>query len=155
MLAVAGTALAAEQQLIEVRFYHLRTAESASKFDDMMQNAVLPVMKGEGIGPVGVFSVLDSKQLGEHARVTITPYDSFDQRLNLRAAYASAPDFWSNAKVFLQQETGDPAYDRVESMFLQSFTGMPRLKVPGDGSGAPRRFELRTYKSENANTGIA
>ncbi len=34
-------------------------------------------------------------------------------------------------------------------MLLLAFTGMPRLTVPGSGEGKQRRFELRTYKSEN------
>ena len=34
-------------------------------------------------------------------------------------------------------------------MLFQSFKGMPQLKVPGQAGDSPRRFELRTYKSEN------
>lgn len=52
------------------------------------------------------------------------------------------------------QEPGSPAYERVESMLLQAFKGMPQLKVPGSAEGKQRRFELRTYKSENEIQGL-
>ena len=143
---------AADQQLIEIRFYHFRSAESAEKYDAMMENAVVPLMKRSEIGPVGVFKVLDSKELGKDARVSIVAYDSLKQRLALRQSYVEDPDFWPNAKDYLMQERGNPACDRIESMLFQAFTGMPQLKVPGQGSS--RRFELRTYKSENEIQGL-
>lgn len=142
------------RQLIEVRFYHFRNAESAKKFDGMMKNAVLPVMKKQGVGPVGVFSVIESEELDENARVLIAPYDSFEALIGLKGAYARDPDFWPNAQDYLLQEKGNPAYDRVESMLLMAFTGMPKLEVPGSGDGKQRRFELRTYKSENELQGL-
>lgn len=151
---VAGVARAEDQQLFEVRFYHFRSAESAAKFDTMMKDAVLPVMEDQGVGPVGVFSVLESKELSDNARVLVVPYASLQEMLDLKDAYADDPSFWDNAKDYLLQETGNPAYDRVESMLLQAFTGMPQLKVPGSGEGKQRRFELRTYKSENEIQGL-
>jgi hypothetical protein len=87
--------------------------------------------------------------LNEHARVTIVPYQSLQQLLDLRQAYIDDPNFWPVAQDYLLQERGKPAYDRVESMLLQAFSGMPQLKVPGSGEGKTRLFELRTYKSEN------
>lgn len=154
ILLFAAATQAADQQLIEIRYYHFRSAESAAKYDGMMENAALPVMKKQGIGPVGVFKVLDSKELGENARVSMASYDSMQQLLDLRGAFVEDSDFWPNAKDYLIQERGDPAYERVESMLLQAFTGMPELEVPGSGEGKQRRFELRTYKSENEVQGL-
>jgi len=153
-MTTVATVAADDQQLFEVRFYHFRSAESAAKFDTMMKDAVLPVMESQKIGPVGAFTVLDSEELDENARVLVVPFDSMKSMLALREAYADAPDFWENAKDYLLQESGNPAYDRVESMLLHGFTGMPALKVPGSGEGKSRRFELRTYKSENEVQGL-
>ncbi|MEM7313705.1 MAG: NIPSNAP family protein [Planctomycetota bacterium] len=153
-LLLGSRGVAAEQQLIEVRFYHFRSAEKAEKFDSMMKNAALPVAKSEGIGPVGVFKVESSKVLNRDARVVITPYKSVKQMLALREAYAEDPEFWPDAQDYLMQERGDPAYDRVESMLLSAFTGMPELKVPPAKGEKKRRFELRTYKSENEIQGL-
>ena len=49
--AVCASALAFADtpQLIEVRFYHFRSAEKAESFDNMMEKAAMPVMEGEGI----------------------------------------------------------------------------------------------------------
>lgn len=151
---LSGLAHAEDAQLIEVRFYHFRSAEKAKGFDGMMKDAVLPVMKSEGITDVGVFTVMDSKELDENARVSVVAYKSLDQMMSLRNAYTNDSNFWPNAKDYLMQEKGDPAYDRVESMLLTAFRGMPKLKVPGSADGKKRRFELRTYKSENEIQGL-
>ena len=145
---VAHTA-ADDRQIFEIRFYHFRSSESAAKFDSMMKDVMLPVMQRQGIGPVGVFTVLESKELNENARVLVIPFDSMQTMLALHGSSTFTPEFMSQAKGYLEQEPGDPAFDRVESMLLQAFTGMPKLKVPGSGEGKSRRFELRTYKSEN------
>ncbi len=96
VLLFALAAHADDQQLIEVRVYHFRSAESAKKFDDMMEHAVLPVIKKQGIGPVGIFKVLDSEELDENARVSIVAYDSMKALIDLRKSYVSDPDFWPN-----------------------------------------------------------
>lgn len=154
LLLLAANACGAEQQLIELRLYHFRSAEKAEKFDTMMKTAAMPVAKSEGIGPVGVFKVESSEALDKNARVVITPYKSVKQMLSLREAYTTDPDFWPNAQDYLVQEKGDPAYRRVESMLFSAFSGMPELMVPPSKSGKARRFELRTYKSENEIQGL-
>ena len=150
----ATQACAEERDLIEITIHHFRNAESAERFDTMMKDAILPVMKDEGIGPVGVFKVMDSKQLDENDRVTITPFNTMEQKLKLRDAFVAATGFWDNAKDYLMQEPGNPATERIEKMLFQSFEGMPKLKVPGEPGETPRRFELRTYKSENEIQGL-
>ena len=150
----ATQACAEERQLIEIAIHHFRNKESAERFDRMMQNAALPVMKEQGIGPVGVFQVADSKILDDNDRVTITPFNSMEEKLRLRKAFVAATGFWDNAKDYLMQEPGNPATERIEKMLFESFEGMPKLKVPGEPGEAPRRFELRTYKSENEIQGL-
>lgn len=144
-----ANAAAEDQQIFEVRFYHFRSADSASKFDSMMEEALLPLMKSQGIGPVGVFTVLESEQLNSNARVLLIPHESFQSILDLHKSSAKNPEFLENAKGYLEQEPGNPAFERVESMLLHAFTGMPKLIVPGSGEKKSRRFELRTYISEN------
>lgn len=147
---IAITNVAADdREIFEIRFYHFRSAESAAKFDSLMEDALLPLMKNQGIGPVGVFTVLDSKELNSNARVLLVPYESFQSMLALHNTSTNSPDFLEKAKGYLEQEPGNPAFERVESMLLHAFAGMPQLKVPGSGEGKSRRFELRTYKSEN------
>ena len=144
----------AERQLIEITIHHFRNNESAERFDDMMKDAILPVMKKQGIGPVGVFKVMDSKILDDNDRITIAPFKSMAEKLKLREEFVADSGFWDNAKDYLMQEPGDPATERIERMLFQSFEGMPEMKVPGKPGEAPRRFELRTYKSENELQGL-
>lgn len=154
LLFVTPHATMAQQQLIEVRFYHFQSEDFAAEFDQMMAQAAIPLMEKHQVGPVGVFQVADSPELGANARVTIVPYDSMEQMLKMRQAFNDDESFLRNAEAYLDQETGKPPYDRVESMLLQAFSGMPQLKVPGTGEDKQRLFELRTYKSENEVQGV-
>lgn len=175
MNLVAVISAMAQQQLIEIRYYHFRSADAAARFDSMLETAALPLLQQRSIGPVGVFQVTQSPTLGEHARVTIVPYASMESLLATKQALATDSDFLAKAADYLQQESGDPAYERVESMLLHTFSGMPKLEVPAvtapqranasESEAAPetqaapealegvkaaaRIFELRTYKSEN------
>lgn len=146
---IAATTVAQEQQLVEVRFYHFRSAESAASFDEMVEKAAMPLLKSHEVGPVGVFHVSESPTLDENARVTVVPYQSMEKLLKVRKQMMTDATFLSNAESYLDQESGDPAYERVESMLLHSFTGQPDVKIPGTGEDKERLFELRTYKSEN------
>lgn len=141
------TAEAADQQIIEVRLYHLTSAEKAKQFDAMMRDGALPVMKAQGLKHVGVFQPKEAEGDKENLRVSVVAYDSMDQLLALRKAYSQDPNFWPSAQDYLQQEKGDPAFTRIESSLLQAFTGMPQLAVPGSGEGKQRVFELRIYES--------
>lgn len=139
----------AQQQLIQIRYYHFNSSAKAEKFDEMVETAALPLLEKLDVGPVGVFEVVDSPVLDRQTRVTITAYDSMEQLLKVRRTFAEDGTFLANAASYLEQEKGDPAYDRVEAMLLLAFDGMPSLRVPERSDETPRVFELRTYKSEN------
>lgn len=139
----------AQQQLVEIRYYHFRSEESAAKFDEMMESAAMPLLESAKVGPVGVFEVKDSSILDENDRVTIVPYESMEQLLATRERFAEDQQFLEKASDYLTQVKGDPAFENLESMLLLSFEGMPTLKVPAAAGEDRRLFELRTYRSEN------
>ena len=142
--AVSTAAIAAEQQLIEVRLYHLRSAEKADQFDRMMKNVGIAALKRAGVGPVGVLQPV-TQEGDEVLRVVILPFESPEAFAALSDRLVAEPEIWEAAQDYLLQDKSDPAYTRIEASLLKAFRGMPRLEVP---SGGPARlFELRVYES--------
>ena len=157
ILILAASSLAAsgaDQQLINVRFYHLHSAAKAAAFDSMMRDAAMPVMRDNGATRVGVFKPLEGEEADPNLRISVIAYRSLEELLRLKQAYAQDPDFWPKAKSYLNQDQDDPAFTRIESMLLQAFSGMPELAIPGSADGKRRIFELRTYESHSEIKGL-
>ena len=147
-------AVAEEQQLIQIRIYKLLSKQKADDFDRMMK-AAIPLLEEAGAEQIGVFERQNADVSDEEWRFVIVPYKSGDAFLNFAKRFQLNPEFGAIAKDYLQTEKSDPAYSRIESSLLRSFTGMPRLKVPGSGEGKKRIFELRIYESHSELKGKA
>ncbi len=144
-------AQAEERQWIELRVYHLRSEAKAELFDRTMRDALLPALKRQGIGPVGVFQASDPGEEGaaEIQRYVVIPYPSSEALANLSDKLASDTTLRSAAADYLAAQKSDPVYTRIESSLLKAFAGMPQLEVKGKPGEAPRLFELRIYESHS------
>lgn len=147
-LATGRPAERPKPEYYELRLYYLRRGSKQKLFDDFFREAALPAMNRNGIGPVGVFTVLvgpDSPTM-----YALLPYRSIED-------FATAPDrvradaeYQKAGVPFLNAAAADPAYIRVESSLMVSFEGMPKLEVPPSvAANKPRIFELRTYESHS------
>jgi hypothetical protein len=65
------------------------------------------------------------------------------------ASINSDPAVRAAGALYLGSPTpADPAFERIDSWLLLSFSGLPRLAVPAlAAAGKPRIFEMRTYES--------
>lgn len=144
-----------KRQLIRVNTYQIKTAEKAELFDSMMESAV-QALSDYGVKPIGVFKLADPDKEATypHLRVTIAPYDDMDQIVNQLQAFNGNSSFWQDSEAYLTLEADEAAFDRVDSMLLYAFSGMPELAVPGDGKAQNRLFELRTYESYSEYTAL-
>ena len=155
VLATLSTTLVAQQdrQLIVVRSYQIKTADKAELFDSMMESAV-KVLDDHGVSPVGVFKLAKPEGEYPHKRVTIAAYDGIEKLLSQGEAFQGGGNgFWNASQDYLQLEPNEKAFDRIDSMMLHAFTGMPKLEVPGE-SKEGRLFELRTYESYSELTAL-
>lgn len=151
---LSRVATAEEQQLIQIRIYQLLSQKKAENFDLMMK-AALPLLHEAGAENIGVFEKQQPAGDEEFWRFLVIPYKSGDAFLNFSQRFQINREFGLMAKYHLQAEKASPAFTRIESSLLRSFTGMPRLKVPGSGEGKKRIFELRIYESHSELKGKA
>lgn len=152
MVSCTSVVFGQERQLIELRTYKLRSPEMAKLFDRTMQEAGLPAMKRQGIGPVGVFQPTEMAEEDgdEILRYVLIPYPTAQAFTNFSDRLAMDEKLRAGAQEYLTTPKSDPVYSRIESSLLKAFAGMPKLDVPGKPeSGNPRLFELRIYESHN------
>ncbi len=109
-----------DREFYQLRRYHIISGPQRKLCDDFFSGALLPALNRLGIGPVGVF---DETHLAKDA-----------EYMKAGAAFLNAP-----AK--------EPAFDRMESSFLQAFEKWPKLTPPAaTKTRGPRVFELRIYE---------
>lgn len=153
----ASTALAqSKRQVIQVSKYQMETQEQADKFDAMMKPAI-EALNDVGVKNIGVFKLAEPKKAKDnpHMRVVVAAYKNLQQRIDSeQEAFMGNQSFFSAAEEYLTAEPDEKPFNRIDSMLLYAFSGMPEMKVPGSGEGKQRLFELRTYESYSEMTAI-
>lgn len=141
-----------DRQYLEVRTYHLRTADEMSAVDGYMEKALLPALRRQGITNVGVFSEYEPE--GVPSVYVLIPYDTIEQfaasqeKLDADAAYQEA------AAGYFSAPKDEPRFTRIESELLHAFEVWPQVHVPAQQkAGKSRLLELRTYESHSEEFG--
>jgi hypothetical protein len=143
LAAVAGQGVEGPDYY-EQRTYQVANEAKRQLVSDYLEHAVLPALRRQGIGPVGVFT-----ELGEAATPAIhllATYRSLEQFAGARLAMESDREYQTAAADYLGTQQKDPAYRRIQSSLMVAFAGMPRLTLPGKEQ---RVFEWRLYESHN------
>ncbi|MDB6108927.1 MAG: family containing protein [Pedosphaera sp.] len=136
------------REFYELRLYHLRRGPKQKLFDQFYREAAIPAMSRAGIGPVGVFGVMNGPD--SPTMYVLIPHKSFEAFATANDRVRADPEFQKAGAEFLNAPASDPAYVRVESSLMAAFAGIPKLEVPAAADGnKPRIFELRTYESHS------
>jgi len=143
--AAQGTMAAKGREFYQLRRYHINAGPQRKLCDDYFRDALIPALNRLSISPVGVFDLSigpDTPTIyvlmpGASAEMVAT----VETRLNQDADYAKA------GAPFLTAPAKEPAFDRMESTFLQAFEKWPNLILPkATPAHGPRVFELRIYE---------
>ncbi|MGB7324769.1 MAG: NIPSNAP family protein [Rubripirellula sp.] len=141
-------------QYYEVRSYLLGDKSDAGAIDQYLENALLPALKRQGIGPVGVFTNSENDKTDSARIVVVIPYESADEIASVEAAVQADSQFQADAKEYLNRGPGNSPYKRISSELLVAMDCMPELAVDADSlSNDQRVFELRVYESPNERLG--
>jgi hypothetical protein len=130
------------REYYELRRYHLLYGAKQQQMHDFLENAAIPALERQGIGPVGVFSPVYGPS--SSTLLVLLPHRSLESVTTLRQRLADDAEYQRAGAAVLDAPMSDPAYVRYESTLLRAFEKMPRLEVPARQS---RIFELRTYES--------
>lgn len=150
--ALAGRAAAqtpsrtGPREFYELRTYEMQTGNRKAVLNDYLAKAAIPAWNRQGIGPVGVFTVLSGGNA--LSLYVLIPYPNAEAFFAAPAKLAADAEYGKAAADYLGATIDNPAYTRFESSLLWAFKNVPRLRVPAETAGnKPRIFELRIYES--------
>ncbi len=138
----------AMHEFYELRVYTLANENQQQIVENYFQKAAIPALNKLGSKNVGVFREL--KPEGQTKLFVVISYASGEAFLNSEAKLMADANYVKAAEAYLNAPATDPAYTRIESSLMKSFTGMAKLEAPEKKS---RIFELRRYESASENAG--
>ena len=142
--AAQGSDNPSGKEFYELRLYHLEAGPQQKRFEDFCGQAAIPALNRIGIGPVGVFQMLEGDCPDVYVLLRHKSPDSF---ITLVQRLAGDDAFVEAGAEFLDAPFDDPAYLRYESSLSIAFDGHPQLTVPSTKDS--RVFQLRIYESHS------
>lgn len=145
--AVHAGVTADRNHYYEFRNYQLRNDIRPARIQEFFQNHFMAMIKRQGTGPVGCFSVVSG--LSSPALLVVIDHSSLADLQSAMDRMAADKDYQAVQREF--EAAGELPYVRIESSLLKAFDSHPKIEIPPfDASRAPRVFELRTYEAPNA-----
>jgi len=138
----------ADSEFYELRIYTLKNALQLNLVQDFLKQAAIPALNKLGSKTIGVFT--EYLPEGFTKLVVVIPFSSIDAYVKANDQLANDAAYQQAGAAYLTADPTAPAYERIESSLLQSFSTMPRLELP---EKKPRIFELRRYESPNEAAG--
>ena len=142
--APPAAAAPVQREFYELRRYVLRMGPMQQHMDKYVQNALIPAMARQKVGPIGVFSVLVGN--GNPSLYVLIPHASFDSMMRANAALGTDPEYAAANNLRTLPAT-DPGYADYERTLHQAVDFMPKLEPAPGGTQSPRIFELRMYRT--------
>jgi hypothetical protein len=153
-VAFAGRLQAAEQQVLELRRYTLVDEAAAKKLDTYLEQALVPALTRQGLGPIGVFEQTGTEGEQPPQVLVLIVGPTADAITGAAAKLASDEEYQAAAKEYHATAADKPLVKRVQSELLVSFEKWPQV-TPSEQkeNDKPRLFELRTYESPTEHLG--
>ncbi|MCA9135758.1 MAG: NIPSNAP family protein [Planctomycetales bacterium] len=143
-----------DNQLYEVRTYLLGEDGDEESLDQYLQHALLPALKRQNIGPIGVFAPAENDTNQRPAVIVVVPFDNVQAMTSTRWNLQRDPQYLADADSYLEAGTKKPPYARITSELLVAMDCMPKLQIAADALKNPNRvYELRLYESANERLG--
>lgn len=140
---------APKREFYEIKVYTFSSSEQEKIVSDFLKDAYLPALHKAGISKVGVFKPVESDTTFFGKRIyVLIPLTSLDQSVNIAVALENDKTFQTAGKNYLEAPYDKLPYDRLQSILLQAFSGMPKLEKPMHTTPSSERvYELRSYES--------
>jgi hypothetical protein len=144
-VAIGQTYDGAQQPILELTTYSPLPGKQ-KVLDEYLERTVLPIIKGTGDGPVGVFTEADAK--GGAKTFVLAVYPTAGHMIWVRKQLNGGLQFGTDSGAYLATRPTEKVHGRIESSLLAPIAGMPKLEKPD--ASKPRIFNLRVYRSHNA-----
>ena len=142
-----GLANAPKPEYYQLRIYQCKTKDQQAVVEHYLQTAFIPAMHRTGVKTLGVFMPIGNDTAATRQVFVLIPLSSL-QDLTKTARELEKDDLYkADGKDFLQAPYDNPPFQRMESIILQAFSGMPQLEVPKLSTPhSDRIYELRSYE---------
>lgn len=136
-----------DRQFYEIKIYHLANQEQVKTTDNYLKDAYLPALHRAGISNVGVFKPIGNDTAKDMRIYVLIPMASMKQYTDLPGKLSKDPALASAGKDYIEASYKTSPYKRIETLLLQAFVDMPKLKLPAlSGEKQDRVYELRSYE---------
>lgn len=148
LLTLSVFAQSAKRDFYELRKYHIETASQETQLDAYLEKALLPALHRNGIAKVGVFKPIASQADAGKAVYVFIPYKSMKVYSGMASKLKKDATYNSAGAAYINAPHDNPPYKRIETAFLQAFTGQPRFQESKvTGPKKDRVYELRSYEA--------
>ena len=131
----------------QLKIYHYKTQDQESRLEQYLQQAYIPAIHRAGIKYVGVFKPVTQQDTDRKIYV-FTPFSSLNKLAGIEQQLQVDAQYLSDGKDYIDADYKNAPYNRIESIILQAFPGMPSTAVPNlTAPNAERVYELRSYES--------
>src|SRR3984957_17849304 len=143
--AAQGNMAAKGREFYQLRRYHINAGPQRKLCDDFFRDALIPALNRLMISPVGVFDL--SIGPDTPSIYVLMPGASAEKLATVENLLAKDDEYSKAGAAFLTAPAKEPAFDRMDSTFLQAFEKWPNLILPkATASKGARVFELRIYE---------
>lgn len=131
----------------QLKIYHYKSLAQETRIEQYLQQAYLPALHRKGIKNVGVFKPV-IQQDTERRIYVFTPFSSLDKLAGIDQELQGDDRYLTDGKDYIDADFKDALYNRIETIIMQAFPGMPSTAIPNlTAAKADRVYELRSYES--------
>jgi hypothetical protein len=135
-----------KQHYYQLKIYHLKTKSQEDSIDQYLKDAYLPALHRMGIKHIGVFKPIP-ENVEEKLIYVFIPASKFEQFATLNELLEKDKAYLKSGEEYLNAPHDDPPFNRIESILMKAFEGMPSPAVPKLTSPKSERiYELRSYE---------
>jgi len=130
----------------EIKVYHFSNNQQEKTIDSFLQNQYIPVIHSAGLNNIGIFKPIANDTASDKKIYVFTPYKSLKQ---WESVHQETLEKFENSTIstYANAINTNPAFVRMETIFLKAFENMPFSAVPKlTGPKAERVYEMRSYE---------
>jgi hypothetical protein len=136
----------------QIKVYHLKNQDQVNKTEEYLKSAFLPALHRNKINKVGVFKLIGNDTAMDKRIYVLIPSSSLEKLSSLDEQLFIDRQMRSDGATYFNLAYNAAPYERIETIMLKSFTGMPNFVAPSLTSPLSERvYELRSYENPTEN----
>ncbi len=135
-------------EFYQLKVYHFSNAQQESMLDNYLKNALMPALHRNGISKAGVFKATANDTAAVKTMYVLVPVKDLETVYKLQQKLETDNEYQTAGAAYINTDYKNPAYDRMETLFLKAFALAPQMQVPQlNAAKKDRIYELRSYES--------